>query len=249
MGGVDYDADVGRTVQDAPRFGVNQVRVYDDVWLKAHPFYQVNKWIFDLPKGDPPSGMIGFGWHCWKPLLILDTLEIAKPGDVVGYVDGDTYPLRDLSPLYETAAREGGMFFDCSGRKHSDWCSSDCFVIMGQDDDRYWDALAGCARFLFVRKGDYRSLQLLYEWQTYCLHPYANTRRKGGEQTYVPQRRAGFQEHRTDQAILTNLAHKYGFPLYQEASQGSAHTPQYFEQVHRGHDTKNPGTGSRWRNV
>jgi hypothetical protein len=242
MGGSDYEPHVARTVQDAPRFGVDKVRVYDDVWLKAHPFYEINKWLWDLPES------IGFGWHAWKPLLILDTLEIAKEGDVVLYVDGDTYPLRDLGPLYEKCQRDGAVFFDVQGHGgHIRWCTRDCFIVMGQDEEKYWNAVAGCARFLLIKKGDYRAMQLLQEWQTWCLHPLANTRIPSRPKSILGQDFPELVEHRTDQAILTNLAHKYGYELQQEASQGGP-APQYFEQIHCTHNS-NPGTGSRFRNV
>lgn len=242
MGGVDYDQFTGRVLSQAQSFGIDNVRVYDDEWLKAHPFYEVNRWIFETPEKR------GFGWHAWKPLLLLDTLAHAHDGDVVCYLDADTYPVRDLSPLYETAGREGAMLFDCSGRMQDAWCTGDCFVVMGQDTDRYRMALGGCARFVLVRKGDYKALQFLYEWQTYCLNPYANTRQAGIGTRYEANSTV-FVEHRTDQAILTNLAHKYGYKLYQEASQGSGHTPQYFEQVHVGAMGDNVPGGSRYRNV
>jgi hypothetical protein len=241
MGGADYEQYTERTLAQAKSFGIDKVRVYDDVWLKAHPFYELNRWIFETPV------QRGFGWHSWKPLLMLDTLSHAQDGDVVCYLDADTYPVRDLTPLYQTAEQEGAMLFDCSGRPHRQWCTTDCMAAMNIGSAPV--AMAGCARFVLAKKGDYKALQLLYEWQVYCLDPRCNTR---GRPFQLPNA-DDFIEHRTDQAILTNLAYKYGYRLYQEASQGSAHTPQYFEQVHctTGENMcgRNPGTGSRYRNV
>jgi hypothetical protein len=248
LGGADYEGIVERTIADAPRFGVDELRIYDDVWIKAHPFYEVNRWLFDLP------GMIGFGWHAWKALLLRDTLDHAAPGDIVAYVDGDTYPIRPLAPLYEQADREGAVFFNVIGHGgHQRWCTGDCFAVMGQDEPRYREAEAGCARFLFIKKGDYRAEQLVLEWQAYLLNPYANTRLPGRGTRYAPTD-ASFVEHRTDQAILTNLVHKYGYPLQPEASHPAAGERQYFVQVHVGRcvpggKDNNPGTGSRFRNV
>ena len=62
--------------------------------------------------------------------------------------------------------------------------------------------------------------------------------------------------HRTEQAILTMLAHKYGYPLWREADQDGnewigrdpGDYPQLFEQVRRGGPFP-VGTGSRFRNV
>jgi hypothetical protein len=246
MGGVDYDQYTARVIAGCPSLGYDRVRVYDDVWLKVHPFYELNRWIFETPTKR------GLGWHSWKPLLLLDTLAIAADGDVLLYCDADTYPTRDLSPLFERCSREGAVLFDCSGRPQDEWCTGDCYAVMGQEESKYRKAIGGCARFILVKKGDYKALQLLYEWQTYCLNPYANTRQEGYGTRYALNA-ATFQEHRTEQAILTNLGHKYGYTLYQEASQGSAHTAQYLEQVHctsgENMSGSNPGCGSKFRNV
>ena len=247
MGGVDYDDTVGRTMDLAPSRGVDRIRVYDDVWLKTHPFYQVNRWLFEA------QPQVGFGWHAWKPLIVLDTMRLAAAGDVVGYLDGDTYPTgRDLRPLYETASREGAMLFGCQGQPHRKWCRRDCYLVMGQDEPRYHDAPHGCARFGFWKKGDWKAEQFLYEWLTYCCNPLANTRTV--REPLKPEL-PGFtgedcivSEHRTDQAIYTLLTLKFGYRQYQEASCGGPEGPPYFEQAHvtRGN---NPGCGSRWRNV
>lgn len=244
FGGVDYDETVAHTLDMAPRLGVDHVRVYDDVWLKAHPFYETNRWLWEA------QPQLGFGWHSWKPLLVLDTMQIAQAGDVILYLDGDTYPAGpDLRPLFCTAHRDGAMLFDCSGRMQRQWCRRDCYIVMGQDEPKYHDSIAGCARFGLFRKGDWRAFQFLAEWLTYCLNPLANTRTV--REPLRPEL-PGFtgdncnvSEHRTDQAIYTLLAHKLGFTLHPEASEGRI---KYFEQRHCTHGL-NPGQGSRWRNV
>jgi len=47
FGGSQYDETIQRIVEDAHKFGVDEVRVYDDRWLMEQEFYRLNRWIFD----------------------------------------------------------------------------------------------------------------------------------------------------------------------------------------------------------
>jgi len=177
--GHDYEATTQRTMDMAPALGVDRIRVYDDVWLEHHPFRRINHHLFETVE------KVGYGWHAWKALIILDTMKHSADGDVVMYLDADTYPSgARLEPLYETALREDMMLFDCSGRRHRDWCKRDCFIVMGLDEPKYHESLAGCARFGLWTKGRYRAEQWLYEWLTYSINPFANTRQSGVASKY-----------------------------------------------------------------
>lgn len=254
MGGVDYDETIQRTLEMAPSVGVDRIRVYDDVWVKQHPFYETNRWLWNA------QPQLGFGWHAWKPLIILDTMQHAKDGDIILYVDGDTHPTgQSLIPLYETAHRDGAMLFDCSGRMQRQWCQRDCYIVMGQDEPKYHDSIAGCARFGLFKKGDWKAFQFLCEWLTYCCNPLANTHTVREplrpELPGFTREHPQHSEHRTDQAIYTLLAHKLGFKLHLEASEysGASAAPkehiQYFSQQHSTRNNNPAGQGSKWRNV
>ncbi len=246
FGGKDYEATTERTVATAGKFGVDEVLVFDDVWLDAHPFRQVNRWIFET------SWRRGHGWFSWKPLIIEAAFErFSSPHDVVLYLDADTYPVADLSVVFDTARRDGAMLFDVVGQKQRTWCKRDCFLVMAQDEARYHDAAAGSAQFAAFWGFEWRTRQLLLEWQAYSLNPRANILSPSVLGAELP----GFREHRAEQAILTNLAHKFEFPLHRQAcgaGEGWAHDrelyPQLFVQVP---STKEPGVsaGSRFRNV
>jgi len=239
FGGADYEETTKLTLERAKAVGVDAVGVYDDRWLDAHPFKKLNAHLWET------KGQVGYGWHAWKPLIVLDTMKRAATGDVVGYVDADTYPVgRSLLPLYDIAVRDGATLFDCSGRSQRQWCKRDAFIVMAQDEAKYWNAKHGCARFGFWKVGDWRAEQFLMEWLTYSVNPLANTRQ--GPSKLGPEL-PELIEHRTEQAIYSLLAHRYGYSLQPEASEGPN---RYFEQRHstKGSATSN-GTGSRYRNV
>jgi hypothetical protein len=256
FGGVGYDWTVERTLRDAPARGVDRVMVFDDVWLDAHPFRKLNAHLWET------KDKRGYGWHSWKTLLVFEAFKTMQDGDVCMYVDADTYPASapSLTPLFDLARSDGIVCFDCSGRAHKHWCKRDCYIVMNQDEPRYHESAAGCARFGLWKKGDWRAFQFLCEWLTYSLNPLANTREKDGERDvpsrlgpelpdFQTERGSGFCEHRTEQAIYTLLAHKYGVPLQPEASAGNSAGPglSWFEQSHETHSTNGPG--SRFRNV
>lgn len=244
--GARYHLTTQRIVEDAPKFGADQVLVYDDVWLMTKTNYPAEaKWLLEHPRTR------GVGWFAWKPKVILDALDRC-PDATVLYTDGDTYPIHDLSILFEIGERDGIMLFEATGCKQQRlWCKRACFRMMDQDEPKYHEAQAGVARFMVFTE---RHRAFLEEWYRYNLQSRGQTfdldPNDGPE---LPE----LQQHRCEQAILTNLAHKYGHRLYREACQFGSdpkHThdrdlyPQLFTQVY-GDSPGDPRCGSVFRNV
>ena len=219
FGGKCYDATIGKTAEAATKLGADEFWCYDDKWLLEHDFYRLNKWLWNYPEGlhpASPRAPRGMGWFCWKPFVIMQALEHCQPGDVVCYVDADTYPIANFSCLYDICARDGGiMLFAAQGHGHEKWCKRDCFMVMGQDEEKWRFTQAGVARFMLFQKGPWLVTQFLCEWLAYCLNKPAQTFEPS---TYAPEY-PELSQHRTEQAIMTNLAHKYGLRLYREACQ------------------------------
>lgn len=238
-----YNQTTQRIVEDAPKFGVDYVRVYDDRWLMEQPFYWLNRWIFDLKSRNEHRG---FGWYSWKPFVILQEMEYqmedhlldyvcgegdaddapVPPAPIILWTDADTFPIGDLGPLYEQCRKDGGiMLFAAEGCAQGAWTKRDCMIAMSRDGACYPKAVAkhgeadfpkdqhATARFALFEAGNYRAKQFLMEWQTYCLNPLC----VGLEPSVLAPEYPEYQEHRSDQSILTNLAHKYGLKLYREA--------------------------------
>lgn len=224
--GAPYEATTKLIVERGPQFGADDVVVYDDKWLIGQPFYAQNRWLWDHPHKR------GFGWYAWKPFIIWHALSTMVEGDVVLYVDADTVPIAPLHALFRRCVEDGGiMLFASEGHWQYEWCKRDCYVVMGQVGA---GAQAGVARFMLFQKGPWVATQFLMEWLTYCVNPYANTFDRSVLDDEFPE----FIEHRAEQAIMTNLAHKYGLKLYREACGAGAGNPrdqhlygQLFEQI------------------
>lgn len=248
FGGRAYDGQIGLAVQNKALAGVDELRVYDDAWLKTTGFYRLNEWLFQLDNG------YHFGWCCWKAYILIDTLLRCQPGDVVLYVDGDTYPVANLDPLFAIAEREKIVLFEAQGCNNNRFTKAECFVTMGIPREQ-WSSQHACGRFQLFTAGDWRSLQFLMDWNTYLLNPLCQFNK--GSSTMADQ--LEFHRHSSDQSSLSNLALKYKIPLHREACQngwpiqpntgqpGDTY-PQLFEQVWADGD-RNDVSGSRFRNV
>src|SRR5438445_412337 len=80
--GQAWDVQTKRIVDDGPRFGADEVLVYDDRWLETTEFYRLNQWLWNTPR------MKGFGWFAWKPFILLHCLEhFMRDGDLVLFTD------------------------------------------------------------------------------------------------------------------------------------------------------------------
>lgn len=258
-----YHATTAAIVERAPELGADRVMVYDDHWLVTHrpEFRRLNSWFWDhkatgVNIGRPDTR--GFGWFIWKPYIMLDALSrLEDEDDVVLFTDADTFPISRLSRVFEIARADGVMLFAAENCDHRRWCKRDCFVVMGQDRSPYTDpgTQHAVARFYAFRRGDRQARQFLAEWLTYCCNPLANT----FDVSVLAPEYPGFQEHRCEQAILTNLAHRYGYKLWREACEAGEVTnrdrdqyPQLFSHVNvAGSPSYGPtrGNGSYFRNV
>ena len=120
---------------------------------------------------------------------------------------------------------------------------------MGQDEPKYHDTQHAVARFMSFTAAH---IPFLEEWQRYVLDVRCNT----FDPSLLGPELPGFHEHRCEQAILTNLAHKYGHKLYREACQFGEGDPrdrdlypQLFVQTGEYSHSPNPCVGSAFRNV
>lgn len=249
FGGRAYDRTIRRIFDYAKPCGADELWIYDDKWLVEQEFYRLNQKWWSTPdtKYNLPNGR-GFGWFIWKPFIMMHALSKCQEGDIVLFTDADTFPVNQFGMLYDRCHQDGGiMLFEAQGCNHLHWCKDDTHTVMGQQDLIGKDLLHACARFFLFEKGPWIGQQFLAEWLAYCLNPLANTfdvsRIHDGcrdiDGDFEPTD-YHLQEARCEQAILTNLAHKYGLKLYREACQAGNDAlsqgidtfyPQLFEQL------------------
>lgn len=262
--GARYHLPTKKIVENAPRFGADQVLVYDDQWLhEVKPEFIRRIWNLLTH-----SGMRGYGWFAWKPLVILDALTRVGPEDVIFFTDGDTWPIHDLQACWDITARDGIMLFSAVGHTQRMWMKRDASIIMGIDHQylndklelrdpaemdayrvKYIDRQHAVGRFMGFT---HRHQAFLEEWLNYMCDIRCNT----FDPSQLAPENQGFHQHRCDQALLGALACKYEHRLYREACQFGNHMdtdkdlfPQLFEQDGSHSWDSPPRKGSSFRNV
>ena len=250
-----YDETTAEIVKRAPGFGADEVRVYDDRWLlDTYPeFRTMNAWLFEPGvKPEAPKMTFGFGWCSWKPLVILEALKSCEKGDVVLYTDADTYPIADLSPIFDGCrdSKEGIYLFESQGNLNGRFTRADCALAMGVP--LHPERIQGCGRFSLWRAGSFAAYQFLTEWWAYAVNPMC--------QKVAPsewrQDHETYHRHSNEQSILTLLGYKYSIPFHREACQFGwpplSDNPDTYPQLfHQQYCTGDRGnlSGSTFRNV
>lgn len=214
--GARYFDTTKRIVEDAPKLGADRVMVYDDKWLReCRPEYWERMRWFREQKAPGEAKSRGIDWFTFKPFYILDAFRRLAPGDVLLATDADTFPIADLTPLYERCIADGGvMLFGARGCVQKLWTKRDAFILMGCDAPKFHDSWQAVARFvLFQKGGAFPAEEFIGQWLGFTANPMVNT----FEPSILGPDYPGFREARCEQAVLGNLAVKYGVKLHREA--------------------------------
>lgn len=143
-----------------------------------------------------------YGYGCWKPYIILKTLEIMQDGDIVLYTDACDLVKSNPTEIIQKIISENGLMVVQGDFRHADWTKRDCFHVMGCDSPEFHNAKqleSGICAFI---KNDYNR-QILQEWQKHNLNYDA-----ASDDVKFFTNYSGFMDHRHDQSILTNVVLK-----------------------------------------
>jgi hypothetical protein len=200
-----YLESVRRLIESAKKWDVEDFNIFTPENLKVTP--EVREW---MKKTSEP----GYGFYSWKPLIILETFKNLNFGDVVLYHDAGrkeyNFEFRtDFNPLIKKVIeKHNGIGIAQGPFLHRQWCKEDCFVNMGCTDTRYYELYQLSATWGIWEKSEL-TIEILEKWLLHCFHPYGTV--TTDDRTYTLSKFDDFQQHRWDQAILTNLLFKYKF--------------------------------------
>lgn len=153
----------------------------------------------------------GFGYWCWKPQIIMQTLEVMDIGDTLLYMDlGSHLNVKGRERLQEyftlTDKSETGILAFRSP-EHTDkkLTKMDVFKHFGvEDSTQYTDTMQIEATHLFIKKTDF-TVSFIKEWLNVIYDDFSLI-------TDSPSKAENFKEfkdHRHDQSIFSILAKKY----------------------------------------
>lgn len=248
--GKAYDATTRRTVEQSPKLGADEVWVYDDKYLMESGYYETNRWLFEAKSQIQNNGVWyqhGFGWCSWKGFVLLDALSRISEGDIVLYLDADTFPIAPFGQLFDACAAERGVFLFDEGVSNARFTKADCMAVMGLP---IADGAHACGRFSLWQKGPFLPRQMLTEWWAYSINPRCTLWDTSALVADPP----AYYRNSTEQSVLSNLAIKYGIPLHRSpdgtpsGSQDLDLYGQVFEQVWCGGD-RSDTSGSSYRNI
>jgi len=170
---------------------------------------------------DDISNTRGYGYWMWKPLIILEAMSKLNTGDIVGYIDSGNTVINSLDYIFDHCVnKEITLFdnrdgnFDYTTHKNKTWTKRDCFVLMGCDNNKYYDASQVDGSYQFYKKTD-KTIAFLEEYKEHC----CNKNIISDIPNITEKNLQDFKDHRHDQSILSLLAVKHNIELLPEPSE------------------------------
>ena len=92
--------------------------------------------------------------------------------------------------------------------KNKDYTKRDCFILMGCDEEDYWNSNQLEAGVQVWKKTE-ESINIITDWMKFCL----DSRIIKDDPSTLGEELATFKEHRNDQSVLTNVAIREGLSV------------------------------------
>lgn len=165
----------------------------------------------------------GIGYWSWKPLIILDGMDIVDDGDMLIYADAGLEFIEPVQTIIDLMDQDIWLFGN--EHLHARWCKRDIIeqVWPCDSDAATWDRCGKQAQasVIFFRVNDY-TRAFVKEWLDWCLL-------EGGRLIDDSPSRSPnhpeFIENRHDQAILTTMAYREGIKLHEWFVKYENYTP------------------------
>jgi hypothetical protein len=167
------------------------------------------------------NGQRGFGYWCWKPYIIIKTMELLDYGDIVIYIDSANRVISNLKFIVDKCKQNDIVLFDNRDGnyehecwKNLEWTKRDCFNLMGLTDEKFIHGKQINASYQVYKKCE-KSLNFLNEYMKFCENENIITDIENITDKNYPE----FKDHRHDQSIASLLAIKYDIELLPDPSE------------------------------
>lgn len=151
----------------------------------------------------------GAGYWAWQPFIINKSLQSVKEGDVVIFCDAGLKFTAPISKLNDILLQNDVLVFSAGNHINSTYTKRDAFILMGCDEERYWNGPQVLGGFHIWKKNE-RSLKVLADYYKYCTDHQVVSDSKNRLGDDLPD----FVDHRHPQSILSLLALKHGLKIF-----------------------------------
>jgi len=175
----------------------DSVATYNRDWLVTTDFYKDNQKILDMKRGA--------GYWLWKPYIILENLKQLSDNEILVYMDVGDRPEPGFYNFLESWFLEKDILLTEGGNNSRRMCKRDALILMGCDEEKYWDAPQVEAGFIALRKTDF-NMKFVELWLELCKDERILTDLPNicGKENFPD-----FIEHRHDQSVLSLLKTRF----------------------------------------
>lgn len=200
----DFQKNLYSFLNNYKNIGIKDVFLYTDECL-PNEFEWLYKDFFQKHRR-------GHGYWAWKPLVIYDSMKKINDGDFILYHDVGrscyNYDIHyNLRPLVKDVKENyDGIGIAVGGFSHKKFCKRDAFYYMGCDEKACWDLSQLSATWSLWEKAELPKKFIMdwIKWSFYEKEIITDLPNKCGLAN-LPE----FDDHRHDQALLTNLMYLY----------------------------------------
>jgi hypothetical protein len=197
-----------RLIKSAKIFGINNIEVYNDIWLRKQNFYIENLEILSQPRGA--------GYWLWKPYIILKELNSLNEDDYLIYSDAAIEFVNKIDSLLPYVDSNNGFGIFCThGYKNIEYTKRDCFVLMNADSEKFWYGQKAAAGFMIFKKNT-KTVNFVNSWLNFSKNKYILT---DIDNFYSSKNYNEFIDHRHDQSVLSLLVILNDINLLRDSTQ------------------------------
>lgn len=157
----------------------------------------------------------GFGFWCWKPQVILQSLRQIDDGDILIYADigCEFVPSKAKSLLEKLKMLESNNIMGISlPHPEFQWTKNDIFAHFGVENDaRFTHSKQICATIIFMKKSA-KTTQIIAEW----LDIFKNHWNLIDDSPSRTPNHKDFRENRHDQSIWSLINKKHGLKNFDD---------------------------------
>ena len=157
----------------------------------------------------------GFGYWCWKPQVILQSLRQINEGDILIYADIGcefvSHKAKSLLEKLQNLTNNDIMGFSLP-YKEREWSKNDIFRHFGAENNpKFTESSQIAATIIFMKKSA-KTIQIITEW----LDIFKNHWNLVDDSPSKTPNHKDFRENRHDQSIWSMINKKYGLKNFDD---------------------------------